>query len=209
MNKCEIKTIQRVEILEIPEVALREAIVNAACHRDYFEKGAKIMVEIFDDRVHISNPGGLPKGLSPEKFGTLSVSRNPLIAPLLHRAGYIEKMGTGINRIKNALAAAGDPEPVFKFDSFFTVTFKRDAQETSKNIQETTPFAQETADTIQEKIISLIKKTPSITRDNMVLELNGTLGSIKHHLLKLTKMHRIKHIGATKKGYWQIIEKDK
>jgi len=214
--RYEIKTMRRKEILEIPEVALREAIVNAACHRDYFEKGANIMVEIFDDRVHISNPGGLPKGLSPEKFGTLSVSRNPLIASLLHRAGYIEKMGTGINRIKNALAAARDPEPVFRFDSFFTVTFKRDAQETSKNIQETskniqetTPFAKETADTIQEKIISLIRKNPSITRNNMVLELNGTLGSIKHHLLKLTKMHRIKHIGATKKGYWQILEKDK
>lgn len=215
--RYEIKTMQRKEILEIPEVALREAIVNAACHRDYFEKGANIMVEIFDDRVHISNPGGLPKGLSPEKFGTLSISRNPLIASLLHRAGYIEKMGTGIGRIKNALAIAGEPEPVFKFDSFFSVTFKRATQETSESAQETTQekgkTAQETAqeqeNTTQEKILSLIRKNPNITRNEMAIELDVTTDSIKHHLYMLTKSHRIQHIGSTKKGYWQIIEKDK
>jgi ATP-dependent DNA helicase RecG len=214
--RYEIKTMRRKEILEIPEVALREAIVNAACHRDYFEKGANIMVEIFDDRIHISNPGGLPKGLSPEKFGTLSVSRNPLIASLLHRAGYIEKMGTGISRIKNALAAAGEPEPVFQFDSFFTVIFKRatqetveSAQETVESAQETVESAQETVESAQENILSVIRKNPNITRNEIAKELNATPDSVKHNLVKLTKLHRIKHIGATKKGYWQIIEKDK
>lgn len=123
--RYEITSLRRKEVWEIPEVALREAVVNAACHRDYFEKGANIMVEIFDDRVQISNPGGLAKGLTPEKFGTRSISRNPIISSLLHRAGYIEKMGTGINRIKNALKETGNPEPIFEFDSFFTITFER------------------------------------------------------------------------------------
>ena len=76
---------QRNENLELPEVALREAVVNAICHRDYLEKGAQVMVEIFDDRVEIYNPGGLPKGLRPEDFGKRSVCRNPLIANLLLR----------------------------------------------------------------------------------------------------------------------------
>lgn len=49
---------RRKEIYEIPPDALRESIVNAVLHRDYFEKGARVMVEIFDDRVEISNPGG-------------------------------------------------------------------------------------------------------------------------------------------------------
>jgi ATP-dependent DNA helicase RecG len=64
-------------------VALRKAVVNAVCHRDYLEQGAQVMVEIFDDRVEIYNPGGLPKGLSPRDFGKRSVCRNPLIASLL------------------------------------------------------------------------------------------------------------------------------
>lgn len=123
----EIKTKKRVEKLEIPEVVLREAIVNAVAHRDYFEKGATVMVEIFDDRVEISNPGGLPKGLKTEDFGKRTLARNPLIASLLHRAGYIEKLGTGVPRIKEGMMEAELPEPKFEFDTFFVITLKRTA----------------------------------------------------------------------------------
>lgn len=94
---------QREAIPETPELVLREAIVNAVCHRDYFEKGANVMIEVYDDRVEISNPGGLPSGLTPDTFGTKSVARNSIIAGLLNRAEYIEKIGTGINRIRNAV----------------------------------------------------------------------------------------------------------
>ncbi|MFH1729772.1 MAG: Fic family protein [Pseudomonadota bacterium] len=137
--RYEITSLRRKEILELPEVALREAVVNAACHRDYFEKGANIMVEIFDDRVQITNPGGLPKGLLPEKFGTRSVSRNPLITSLFHRVGYIEKMGTGIGRIRKSLKESGNSEAVFEYDSFFSVIFKRSILENgaSSDIQVT------------------------------------------------------------------------
>ncbi len=96
----EIKEKQRKEKLEIPEVVLREAVVNAVAHRDYFEKGANVMVELFDNRLEISNPGGLPKGLKVEDFGKRTLARNPLIAALLNRAKYIEKLGTGIQRIR-------------------------------------------------------------------------------------------------------------
>ena len=86
---------KRIEIPEIPFEALREAVINAVCHRDYFEKGANAMVEIFDDRVEISSPGGLVKGLDKKNFGKKSILRNANIASLFHRMGYIEKMGTG------------------------------------------------------------------------------------------------------------------
>jgi ATP-dependent DNA helicase RecG len=121
----EIRSKRRVEKLELPEVALREAIVNAVAHRDYLEKGATVMVEIFDDRVEISNPGGLPKGLKEEDFGKRTLARNPLIASLLHRAGYIEKLGTGVPRIKKGMMEAELPEPKFEFDKFFVITLKR------------------------------------------------------------------------------------
>jgi len=101
-----IVSVRRENILELPEGALREAVVNAVCHRDYFEKGARVMVEIFDDRVDIVSPGGVCKGITPENFGTISITRNPNVASLLHRSGYIEQMGTGINRMKNAAKEA-------------------------------------------------------------------------------------------------------
>ena len=116
---------RRTEKLEVPEVALREAVVNAVAHRDYFEKGAIVMIEIFNNRVEISNPGGLPKGLSEADFGKRTLARNPLIASLLHRVGYIEKLGTGIQRIKAATESAGLPPPEFEFNNFFTVVFRK------------------------------------------------------------------------------------
>jgi ATP-dependent DNA helicase RecG len=112
--------------LELPESALREAIVNAVCHRDYFEKGARIMVEVFDDRVDITNPGGFCKGLSEENFGTVSVTRNSLLASLLHRIHFIEEMGTGIERMRIATQAAGVPDPEFRVESkFWTISFRK------------------------------------------------------------------------------------
>ena len=116
---------RRKEILELPEEALREAVVNAVCHNDYLEEGAQVTVEIFDDRVEIHNPGGLPKGLKPEDFGTRSVCRNPLIASLLLRCDYIEKLGTGIKRIRAALKKAGCPDVIPRFTGFFTLEFSR------------------------------------------------------------------------------------
>lgn len=80
-----IEHIRREDVPEIPEIALREAIINAFCHRYYFEEGLNITIEVFDDRVIISSFGGLPPGLQANKFGkeSVSVQRNPIIADLL------------------------------------------------------------------------------------------------------------------------------
>jgi len=127
-----IEGLRLQEIPEIPEVALREAFVNAVCHRDYFQKGANVMIEIFDNRVTITNPGGLPTDLKPSDFGTKSVVRNAVIASLLHRLDYIEKIGTGINRIKNAIQECNLSNVTFSYDTFFTVSFWRNNNEETK-----------------------------------------------------------------------------
>ncbi len=116
---------RRREVPEVPYDALREAVINAVAHRDYFEKGANVMVEMFDDRIELTNFGGLVKGLKPEDFGKKSVLRNPNIANLLHRAGYIEKMGTGITKMRRLIAEAGLPPIEFEFGTFFTAIFRR------------------------------------------------------------------------------------
>jgi ATP-dependent DNA helicase RecG len=120
-----IETLQRKNVLELPEDALREAVVNAVCHRDYFEKGARVMVEIYDDRVDIVSPGGVCKGITRENFGAVSIARNSVLASMLYRIGYIEQMGTGIMRMKSAAKEAKVSEPEFELSGFFKVTFKR------------------------------------------------------------------------------------
>ena len=109
--------------------ALREAITNAVMHRDYFEAGANVFVEIYDDRIEVSNPGGLPKGLTPAELGTRSVRRNPLIADLLHRIAFIEKAGTGIRRMREDAKKNRSPQPTFRANGFFTATFRPRAEE--------------------------------------------------------------------------------
>ena len=126
-----IKGLRRENILELPEDALREAIVNAACHRNYFEHGSRIMVEIFDNRVDIVSPGGVCKGITPENFGTISITRNPLVQSMFYRIDYIEQMGTGIMRMREATREADVAEPKFELDNFFRVTFKRTPLDTS------------------------------------------------------------------------------
>ncbi|MCZ0932407.1 MAG: hypothetical protein OXJ52_04555 [Oligoflexia bacterium] len=83
---------RREKIDDYPEPALREAIINAVCHRNYFERRVPVLIEVFANKVEISNPGGLPSGLDSKKFGTKSFSRNQLIASLLNRIDYIEKV---------------------------------------------------------------------------------------------------------------------
>ncbi len=118
-----IEKLQREEIPEYPPAALREAITNAVMHRNWFIEGANVFVEIFSDRIEISNPGGLPTGMLPSDLGHKSVRRNPLIADLLHRIEFIEKAGTGILRMMAAVNDHGSPPPAFESTGFFTATF--------------------------------------------------------------------------------------
>ena len=119
-----IEKLQREDIPEYPMDALREAVTNAVMHRDWFIDGANVFVEIFADRIEISSPGGLAKGMSMEDLGHKSVRRNPLIADLLHRIAFIEKAGTGIKRMLDGAREQGYPEPEFSSGRFFSAIFR-------------------------------------------------------------------------------------
>ena len=119
-----IEGLRRQNIPEYPARAVREAITNAVMHRDWFFEGANVFVEIYTDRIEVSSPGGLPKGLTLAELGYRSIRRNPLISDLLHRIGFIEKAGTGIRRIRDEARELDCPEPGFDAGSFVTVTFR-------------------------------------------------------------------------------------
>ncbi len=94
----------RIEDWEIPETAFKETIINALAHRDYYDKGARIMIEVFTNRVEVSNPGGLVSAISFEEFGSKSLSRNPLVFGLFERMNMVEQIGSGIGRIKASIS---------------------------------------------------------------------------------------------------------
>jgi ATP-dependent DNA helicase RecG len=112
----------RKEIPEIPLKVLREGLVNAIVHRDYYEEGAGIIVEIYDNRVEISNPGRLL--FDKSKFGKLSVARNPVIFDAFYRLGITEKIVSGIARMREAMAERGI-KITFDTEDFFIATLTR------------------------------------------------------------------------------------
>lgn len=108
----------------IPLKALHEALVNALVHRDYNKGGATVCVELYDDRVVVTNPGGLLPEVE-RNFGYLSMSRNELMLSLMMRCQEMERIGSGIMRMREHMRLAGLPAPEFKSSDFFEVTFRR------------------------------------------------------------------------------------
>ena len=118
----EIQEIERKKVEKIPEKAFRETIANALIHRTW-DVNAQIRVMMFDDRIEISSPGGLPTGISEEEYlkGNVSVLRNPILGNVFYRLHIVEILGTGIVRIQEAYKYS-DKKPVFEiFDNSIKV----------------------------------------------------------------------------------------
>ena len=109
-----IQGAERKNIEKIPEAAFREAIANALIHR-VWDVESQIRVLMFDDRIEIISPGGLPSGITEEEYlsGKISVLRNRNLANVFYRLGFVEIFGTGITRIKQ-LYEAGLRKPDFE-----------------------------------------------------------------------------------------------
>lgn len=91
----------RASTEKIPEAAFREAIANALIHR-VWDADSQIRVLMFDDRIEIISPGGLPSGITVDEYlgGKISVLRNRNLANVFYRLGFVEIFGTGVTRIK-------------------------------------------------------------------------------------------------------------
>ncbi|MEN6293841.1 MAG: RNA-binding domain-containing protein [Methanobacterium sp.] len=96
-----VEGIKRVSRIQIPKDAYREAVANALIHRRYDQAGA-VQIAMYQDRVEVTSPGGLPDGVSETAYlySQISVPRNLIIAEVFHRLHLIEKFGTGIDRIR-------------------------------------------------------------------------------------------------------------
>lgn len=106
-----IEDLMRREVPEYPELIIREAVTNAIIHRDYTISGATVRIFMFDNRIEIYTPGGLPGPVTVENIEDTQYSRNRVIVELLLQMGYMEKLGIGIKRIKLAARENGLTEP--------------------------------------------------------------------------------------------------
>ena len=117
--------LQREELSEYPVAAVREAIVNAIAHRDYRLTGRRIEVRMFDDRMEVVSPGGLPGHITLDNIVEEHFSRNPRLVRGLFHWGFIEELGLGIDRMIDEMLRAGHPAPQFDAQPFtFKVTLR-------------------------------------------------------------------------------------
>ncbi|HUT19850.1 MAG TPA: ATP-binding protein [Anaerolineae bacterium] len=115
----------REEKSEYPSFAVREALVNAVCHRDYQLTGRRIEIRMFDDRLEVISPGGLPGYITVDNIVEEHFSRNPRLVNSLFQWGFIEELGLGIDRMIEDMANAGHPNPEFRDAPYsFAVTLR-------------------------------------------------------------------------------------
>ena len=170
--------LQRIEPLEIPEDALREAIFNAIIHRD--QTGAHIQMKVYNDHIELWNDGGLPEGFT---IDTLlgkhnSKPRNKNLAEIFYKAGFIESWGRGIEKITEGFEKAGLKKPEFQeFCGGVLVTIPRGVEQISTQQADPSSTPQVPPkyppSTPQVKKLVLVISN-EMTRDELQKELNIT-----------------------------------
>ena len=196
-----VKGLLREEQTEYPPFAVREALVNAICHRDYRLRGRRIEVRMFDDRLEVISPGGLPGYITLENIVDEHFSRNPRIVAGLFQWGYIEELGLGIDRMIEEMLRAGHPAPAFRATPYsFTVTLY--------NVLErpVVPDWERSMNERQLRALHYLRQQGSITnREYRELCPDVSAETIRLDLVDLTKRGLILKVG-TKRGTYYILK---
>ena len=189
---------RREEKFEYPLEVIRESIVNAVAHRDYFSMDS-IQIYLFNDRIEVTSPGSLPTNLPRDLFGTLSVRRNPIIYRLLRDYRYIEGLGSGIPRMINAMRNNGLRDPDFGiYERIFRVVLfnekgKREPIEEYADLNER-----------QKKAIEFLKKYKSI-KTRKYEEMNKvSYGTAIADIKELIRFKYVKKVGSRRGAYYVL-----
>ena len=190
----------REELPEYVERSYHEALVNALAHRDYLVYGSEVHIDIYDDRLEIYSPGGMPDGSMIQDRDPLTVPstrRNPVLADVFNRLGYMERKGSGFGKILNGYKAqinyTEDKRPTFRSDRYqFTVVMPNLNYGVPQGVAQ---------DDLDAKIIALIKRNNKISTEKMGMMLGVSTRTILRRIKKLDNVH---YIGRGFSGHWEI-----
>lgn len=201
----------RITLPDYPEKAIEEALVNALIHRDYLQLGAEVHIDMYDDRIEITNPGGMAEGKPIQERDPRRVpskARNPVIADMFGRMKYMERRGSGIKKILDEYANQDKYEekfkPVFYSDTGdFRITLWNLNYDT---VTSNMPKRQNGVldDVLAHKIIETIRKNPSITQKAMAEQLEIPYRTLQRKMDELSVGGRIERIGGKRYGHWQV-----
>ena len=199
--------IRRIEELEYPVPALREILLNALVHRNYM--GSMTQLKVFDTKLSLWNAGALPVELTIEKLFEVheSFPRNPLIADVCYKAGYIDSWGRGVEKIADACKQAGLPKPVFIERSggvAVELMNKDGSQELGNRLGNGLGNRLGNGlGSTQEKILAEMKVNPKVSGAKLAKKLDVSTTAIEKNIKQLREDGLIKRIGGTR-GHWEV-----
>ena len=214
----------REELPEYVERSYHEALINAIVHRDYLINGSEVHIDIYDDRMEIYSPGGMPDGSFIQERNPLTVPstrRNPILADMFNRLGLMERKGSGFGKIINGYESQinynDDKKPTFRSDRYqFTVIMPNlnynvlqvgthDGTQVGTHDGTQVGTQVGTHDNIDKKlelqILELIQQNNNISTEKMAIILNSSVRTIKR---RIKQMNNIRYIGSGSNGHWEI-----
>jgi ATP-dependent DNA helicase RecG len=193
---------ERKEIPEYPLESLREVITNSLGHRDFFNTES-VLIEIFDDRLQITNPGGLLMGQTITNFDKTPQHRNPILYRLLHDFGLGEGLGLGIRLIRSQFREQKLPDPEFyDIGNRFQVILYNNNSDKKRH-------PPKLENNRQKQVLAYLQKNKRIKAADFAKIVGKTLPTALKDLNELIKQGKIKKIGKFRGAYYEIIKTSK
>jgi len=214
----------RINKPDYAERAVFEALVNALIHRDYSVLGSEVHIDLYDNRLVISSPGGMFDGtlIQNRKIDEVPSSRrNPVLADVFAQLNYMEKRGSGLRKICNESAKlpgyTTKLEPRFKSEAtvFFTEIINvnwhepqngesNEREEVGDVIENVTEEVGNVTEIRRRKILDLIRNNNKISTFEIASEMKVTRRTIARDIIFLKDKNIISRIGPDKGGHWKI-----
>jgi len=198
-------------VVNYPNNALRELMMNAVMHRDY-QSNMPVRLYQFDDHIEIMNAGGLYGEARPENFPTVNDYRNPIVAEAMKEMKYVNMFNQGIRRVQDMLRENGNPEAEFSVDkltAFEVIVRSTDMENLEKSSDGGKDGRKGSGCIITDKqaiILQLLKENGSLT----AIDLAGKTGmgerSIYRELANLQELGLILRAGGRKNGHWEVLK---
>ena len=206
--KISYEGMQRIERYFVPEAALREALLNALCHKQY-QSGVPIQISVYEDRLYIANCGCLPENWTLENLMRKHASSpyNPNIAHVFYLAGFIESWGRGIEKICSACEKDGVPQPVYTINpGDIMIEFTAPEDRVIRSGKVTDRVIDKVTDE-ERTLLSLLVEDPGYTMPQLSEKMGISRKTIAQRIKQLKEKGTIERIGSDRKGYWKINNK--
>ena len=194
-------TFKRKETKSYPDPSLREMIINAICHADYFIR-SNIKIEFYKDKARITNPGGVYNASLEDVMNGIQTYRNPKLVNILDKLHYIENYGTGIPRTINAYKYFESKPSFNSTENFFVVELPNVSYK--KDFDQINDLINDQINDLGLEILKLVKDNPGINVPTMIIKLKAknkeiSADQIRNEIKRELKGY-IKHSGSNKTG---------